>query len=99
MKNIEIWNELSDEITIKLDSPLKNSVEILEISKLISEKLEIYQQIGLVNLIQTIWWRKTKNKGLVQKLENLKFLLRKNIQPRVAWEITFLRISMEEICD
>ncbi len=97
LKNIEIWNDFSDEIISKLDSPLKNSLEILEISKSISEKLEIFQQIYLVNLIQTIWWRKTKNISLVKKLEHLKYLLRKNIQPRLAWEITFLKISMEDI--
>jgi len=71
-------------------------MEILEISKLISDKLEIYQQINLVNLIQTTWWRKTKNIGLVKKLEKLKNLLRKNIQPRLALEITFLKILMED---
>ena len=97
LKNIEIWNDFSDEIISKLDSPIKNSLEILEISKSISEKLEIFQQICLVNLIQTIWWRKTKNIGLAKKLENLKYLLKKNIQPRLAWEITFLKISMEDI--
>ena len=97
LKNIEICNSFSDEIINKLDSPIKNSLEVLEISKLIYEKLEIYQQICLVNLIQNIWWRKTKNIGLVKKLENLKYLLRKNIQPRLAWEITFLKISMEDI--
>ncbi len=97
LKNIEILNAFSDEIITKLDSPIKNSLEILESSKLISEKLEIYQQISLVNLIQTIWWKKTKNIDLVKKLENLKYLLRKNIQPKVAWEITFLKISMEDI--
>ena len=72
-------------------------MEILEISKLISETLEIYQQIFLVNLIQNIWWRKTKNIGLVKKLENLKYFIKKNIQPKLAWEITFLKISMEDI--
>ena len=95
LKNIEIWNELSDEITSKLISPLKDSLEILEVSKLISEKLEVYHQILLVNLIQLIWWRKTKNINLLKKLENLKFHLKKNTQPRLAWEITFLKISME----
>ncbi len=99
LKNIEIWNDFSDEIISKLDSPIKNNLEILEISKTISEKLEILQQICLVNLIQTIWWRKTKNIGLVKKLENIKNLLRKNIQPRLAWEIAFLKISMEDIGD
>jgi len=97
LKNIEIWNDFSDEIISKLDSPKKNSLGILELSKLISEKLEIYQQIYLVNLIQTIWWRKTKNVDLVKKLENLKYNLRKNTQPRLAWEITFLKIAMENI--
>ncbi|MBO6972982.1 MAG: DNA polymerase III subunit delta' [Prochlorococcus marinus CUG1434] len=97
LKNIEIWNDFSDEIINKLDSPIKNSLEILEISKLISEKLEIYQQIYLVNLIQNIWWRKTKNVDLIKKLENLKSLLRQNIQPRLAWEVTFLKISIQHI--
>ncbi len=99
LKHIEIWNDFSDEIICKLDSPIKNSLEILEISKSISEKLETFQQIYLVNLIQTIWWRKTKNIGIVKKLEKLKYHLRKNIQPRLAWEIIFLRISMEDMGD
>ena len=97
LENIEICNNFSDEIVSKLNYPIKNSLEILEISKSISEKLEIHQQILLVNLIQTIWWNNTKKIGLVKKLENLKYLLRKNIQPRLAWEITFLKISMENI--
>ena len=97
LKNIEIWSDCSNNIISKLDSPIKNSLEILETSKLISETLEIDQQIFLVNLIQTIWWRKTKNIQLVKKLENLKNLIRKNIQPKLAWEITFLKISMEDI--
>jgi len=97
LKNIKIWNDFSDEIISKLDSPIKNSLEILETSKSISEQLEIYQQICLVNLVQTMWWRKTKNIGLVKKLENLKYFLRKNIQPRLAWEITLLKISVDDI--
>ena len=97
LKNIEIWSGLSDEITNQLDFPVKNSLQILELSKLISEQLEIYQQICLVNLIQIIWWRETKNIELIKKLENLKSHLKKNIQPRLAWEITFLKISMENL--
>jgi len=97
LRNIEIWNDFSDAIINKLDSPITNILEILEISKLISEKLEINQQIYLVNLIQNIWWRKTNNIDLVKKLENLKYLLRQNIQPRFAWEVTFLKVSMQHI--
>ena len=97
LENIEMWDELSEEITSKLDYPLKNNLEILEVSKTIYEQLEINQQIFLVNLIQIIWWRKTKNIDLVKKLENLKLHLRGNIQPRLAWEICFLKILIEDI--
>ena len=95
LKNIEIWNELSDEITSKLSAPLTNSLEMLELSKLITEKLEVHQQVVLINLIQIIWWRKTKNINLLKKLEDLKIHLKKNTQPKLAWEITFLKISMQ----
>jgi DNA polymerase-3 subunit delta' len=96
-RNIEIWNELPDEIIRKLDSPINNIQEILELSKLISEQLEIDQQIYLVNFIQIIWWRKTTKIDLIKKLENLKSYLRKNIHPRLAWEIILLKIAMKDI--
>ena len=95
LKNIKSWNEFSEKITSKLDSPIKNSLESIEMSKLISEELDINQQIFLANFIQIAWWRETKNIVLAKKLENLKNLLRRNIQPRLVWEITFLAISNE----
>ena len=59
-------NEFSDEIISKLDSPIKDSLEVLEVTKLISDQLEIDQQIWLVNFVQILWWRKTKNIDLVK---------------------------------
>ena len=96
-KNIEIWKELSDEITSKLNFPLKDNLEILQVCKSISEQLEIYQQICLINLIQQIWWRKTRNINLVKKLEKLKLHIKNNIQPRLAWEVTLLKIAIEDL--
>ena len=96
LKNIEILNSLPDEITDKLNSPIKSSLKILEVSKLITEQLEIHQQICLVNLIQINWWKNTKNMDLVKKLEKLKVHITKNIQPRLAWEITLLKISTKD---
>ena len=97
LKNIEIWNEFSDEIISKLDSPIKDSLEVLEVTKLISDQLEIDQQIWLVNFIQILWWRKTQNIDLVKRLESLKSHLKNKINPRLAWEFTFLKISMENL--
>ena len=95
-KNLETWNELSEEITSKLNSPIKNNLEIFEVAKLITEQLETDQQICLVNFIQIIWWRKVKNPVLIKNLENLKSYLKNSIQPRLSWEITFLKISLED---
>ena len=97
LKNIKILNTLPDEITDELNSPIKSSLKILEVSKLITEQLEIYQQICLVNLMQINWWKKTKNVDVVKKLEKLKFHLTKKIQPRLAWELTLLKISMKDL--
>ena len=97
LKNIEILNTLPDEITDELNSPIKSSLKILEVSKLITEQLEIYQQICLVNLMQINWWKKTKNVDVIKKLEKLKFHLTKKIQPRLAWELTLLKISMKDL--
>ena len=69
---------------------------VLKFSKLISEKLEIFQQIFLVNFIQQIWWRKTRDINLVTKLESLKKHIDNNVQPRLAWEVTLLKIAMED---
>ena len=96
-KNIEIWKELSDEITSKLIFPLKDNLEILQVCKSISEQLEIYQQICLINLIQQMWWRKTRNINLVKKLEKLKLNIKNHIQPRLAWEVTLLKIAIEDL--
>jgi len=96
-KNIEIWKELSDEITSKLIFPLKDNLEILQVCKSISEQLEIYQQICLINLIQQMWWRKTRNINLIKKLENLKLHIKNHIQPRLAWEVTLLKIAIEDL--
>ena len=96
LKSIEIWNELSNEIKEKLNFPLKDSLEIFKVSKLISEQLENYQQIHLIHLIQQIWWGKTSNVNLVKKLESLKLHIKNNVQPRLAWEVTLLKIAMED---
>ena len=94
---IDICNQLPEEILSKLTFPIKEHLEILKIAKLISEQLEIFQQIGLINLIQQIWWRKTNNAEVIQKLEFLKSHLNNKIQPRLAWEVSLLKISIEDL--
>ena len=94
---IKIWNELSNEIKDNLDFPFKDNLEILITSKIISEQLEINQQIFLVNILQKKCWEKTKNKNIIKKFEDLKIHLKGYIQPRLAWEVTLLKIAIEDL--
>ena len=97
INNIKIWNELPDEIKNNLDFPLSDKLEILKISKIISEELDMNQQIFLINFVQKKCWEKTKNKNIINKLEGLKVYLKNFIQPRLAWEVTLLRIAIEDL--
>ena len=97
LKDIKLWKELPNEIKENLDLPLSDNLEILKITKIISEKLDIDQQIFLINFIQQKYWAKTKNSKIVEKLENLKIQLKGFIQPRLAWEVTLLKIAIEDL--
>ena len=97
LKDIKLWNELPNEIKENLDLPLSDNLEILKITKIISEKLDIDQQMFLINFIQQKYWAKTKNSKIVEKLENLKIHLKGFIQPRLAWEVTLLKIAIEDL--
>ena len=97
LKDIKLWNELPNEIKEKLDFPLRDNLEILKITKTISEELDIDQQMFLINFVQQKYWAKTKNKNIVKKLENLKVNLKSFIQPRLAWEVTLFKIAIEDL--
>ena len=97
LNDIKIWNLIPNDIKDNLDLPLTDNLEILKIAKLISEELEIDQQIFLVNITQKKWWEKTKNVNIIKKLEDLKLHLKSFIQPRLAWEVTLLKITIEDL--
>ena len=97
LNDIKIWNEIPNDIKVKLDLPLNDNLEILRISRFISENLEIHQQIFLINLMQNKWWMKTKNINVIKKLEILKTYITNSIQPRLAWEVTLLKIAIEDL--
>ena len=97
MKDIKLWNELPNEIKENLDFPLSDNLEILKITKIISEELDFGQQMFLINFVQQKYWAKTKNRNIIKKLENLKVYLKGFIQPRLAWEVTLLKIAIEDL--
>lgn len=96
LNNIQMWQELPIEIRDNLKFPLRNNFEILKMSKIITEDLDIDQQLFLVNFLQKKCWEKTKNKNIIELLENLKLNLINLITPRLAWEVALLKIAIED---
>ena len=97
LKDIKLWNELPNEIKENLDFPLSDNLEILKTAKIISEELDFDQQMFLINFLQQKYWAKSKNRNIIKKLENLKIYLKSFIQPRLAWEVTLLKIAIEDL--
>ena len=97
LNDINIWNALPNEIKDNLDFPMTDNLEIIKISKKISEELEINQQIVLINFLQNKCWNETKNKNIVETFEDLKAHLEGFIQPRLAWEVSLLKIAIENL--
>ena len=97
INDIKIWKELPSEIKNNLNFPLSDRLEILKKSKIICEELAIDKQIFLINFLQIKYWRETKNKNIIKKLEDLKVYLKNFFQPRFAWEVTLLKIAIEDL--
>ena len=97
LENMKMWNEFPNEIKDNLGSPLSDNLEILKISKIITQELNIDQQIFLVNYLQNGYWKKTKNKNIIRELENLKINITGLIQPRLAWEVALLKVAINDL--
>ncbi|MBK16802.1 MAG: hypothetical protein CMK49_02150 [Prochlorococcus sp. SP3034] len=94
--NISIWLEIPEAIKQKILTPIYEYIEILILVKRITDELDIKQQNFLVEFIQYRWWNETRNIQIIKTIENLKMNLKNNIQPRLAWEASLLKIALND---
>ena len=92
--NLQNWLSISSTLRHKLEIQLTNQIELLQLSKEITDELNIEQQLWLIDFQQNRAWMKEKKLNTVQKLEELRKQLLKYVQPRLAWEITLLEINL-----
>ncbi len=96
-ENIVIWLEIPKGIKDKISNPTSESIESLVLAKQIIDELDMKQQDFLVEFIQYIWWKQTRDTGISRAFENLKINLKNNVQPRLAWEVCLLRITIKDL--
>tara|TARA_Y100001970_G_scaffold290060_1_gene422415 strand:+ start:5967 stop:6932 length:966 start_codon:yes stop_codon:yes gene_type:complete len=95
-ENISIWLSIPEKIKKKIAKPIYNKIDILILVKTITDELNIDQQYFLIDFILYKWWKETYNINTMKFLENLKDNISNNIQPRLAWEVCLLTISLDE---
>ncbi|WP_320666544.1 DNA polymerase III subunit delta' [Prochlorococcus sp. MIT 1307] len=92
IKNIEIWQEFPQELWDSLKTLPQQPIEALSLARDITDQLDIQQQLWLINWLQYYLWRQNNDAIPIRKLEILRSQLNSFVQPRLAWEVTLLRI-------
>ncbi len=92
--NLQFWLEIPNFLKHKLSIKLTSKIEALLLAKEITDELNLEQQLWLINFQENIIWAKERNAYIVNKLEELRRNILSFVQPRLAWEITLLEISL-----
>ena len=72
---------------------LSNIHHSLSLAKDLSESLTSEQQIWLIIWLQQYLWSKENNLKAINQLEILQRQLKSFVNPRLAWEVTLLKIN------
>ncbi|MEX0268498.1 DNA polymerase III subunit delta' [Leptolyngbyaceae cyanobacterium UHCC 1019] len=95
--------ELPADLLIALHQPIPSHRDALSLARQIAQTLETEAQLWLIDYLQQIWWQQITN-GMqgttqsalspLQHLEKARTYLRRNVQPRLVWEVTLMaRVS------
>ena len=94
LANLEYLKEIPSSLRNNNRIKLTNKIESLKLAKEITDELNIEQQLWLISFYQNNAWEKENNSKIVLKLEELRKQLLSYVQPRLAWEVTLLEISL-----
>ena len=96
LDNLEIWNQIPENIKHDIKFPLGSYGNILFLANNITSHLDLNEQEFLLNFMQRDWWQRTKDKKIVDILENIKINIESKIQPRLSWEVGLLKLKLED---
>ncbi len=96
LKHLKTWQEIPNELWNRLEPLPQNPLDALSLARDITEALDIEQQIWLIDWLQQHIWIKENNVKQVKRLEKLRSHLLAFVQPRLAWEITFLELNSKQ---
>ncbi len=92
---LKIWDQIPESIKNEIKSPIKSYENILILAKNITSNLDLNQQKFLLDYMQRLWWKKTKDKRIAEIIDNIKNHINSNIHSRLSWEVGLLKIKIE----
>lgn len=91
---IAAWNQLQalpPELLIALQHPPQTVVQALDLARRISKEIDPESQLWLVEYLQHISWENQRSPAILNALEQVRFHLRRFVQPRLAWEVMLMK--------
>jgi DNA polymerase-3 subunit delta' len=90
--------ELPGDLLQAMHQPIHSHREALSLARQIAQTLEPEAQLWLIDYLQQIWWQQTTHRSQLiphaiaplQQLEKARTYLRRNVQPRLVWEVTLM---------
>lgn len=87
------WAELPPGLLERFLPPPQQPLDCLALARDVTEALETEQQLWLVELLQLMLWRQQPSAPVQRRLEQLRRQLLGHGQPRLAWEVSLLRLA------
>jgi len=87
------WGELPPGLLERLLPPPQQPIDCLALARDVCEALETEQQLWMLDLLQLMLWRRQPSVAAQRRLEQLRRQLLGHGQPRLAWEVTLLRLA------
>ena len=87
------WAELPPGLLERFLPPPQQPLDCLALARDVTEAVETEQQLWLVELLQLMLWRQHASAPVQRRLEQLRRQLLGHGQPRLAWEVTLLRLA------
>ncbi|MEM8675510.1 MAG: DNA polymerase III subunit delta' [Cyanobacteria bacterium P01_G01_bin.67] len=94
-KAIASWQQLQsipDELLQRLKRTPQTALEALNLAQSITSQLDSETQLWLIDYLQYYYWQRNQQVQLMSTWEKTRQCLLRYVQPRLAWECTFLEL-------
>jgi DNA polymerase-3 subunit delta' len=87
------WKNLPADLLRAVNTPPTSLKAALTLAQQIAKALDTEAQLWLVDYLQQLYWQQQGSAAPLQVLAQARLHLRRFVQPRLVWEVTFMAIA------